>query len=214
MIRLIIALFLLLSIMGVGPVHKKEEIIELNGPNTVIYDQAVDSVSVDVIISAILGKRILLPPTETLYLVLVSPGGSTGDSLVLKEIISEIPNLAVICKYCGSASGMLFVTFPHARLALKNSEVVLHEMFIDHVTAKLMANRSEAIQLQIASDSFDALIYSVLGMPQDNYEKLITGKEWHVKGSDLIPAKMADKLVSLHCDKYVQRLAPHTCDGT
>jgi ATP-dependent protease ClpP protease subunit len=128
----------------------------------------------------------------------------------MREVISKIPNVTVICKYCASAAGYLLATAPH-RIVFKKSNILMHEMYIPHYTAKMVSRPNVAADLVRQSDEFNKAIYSVIGMTKEQYEAKIIDKEWTLEGEDIVKWHLADKFVVIHCDEYLKTLAPDTC---
>lgn len=150
---------------------KSKDTIDLRGESTLVFNEYINFISVDVFMAALIGKRASLDPSETLYVLIGSEGGEYGAALVLKDILAQIPNTAVICKYCASAAGMLFATFPGERYAVKNSQILMHEMYEDHFTAKMAQDMDKLADLVFESENFDSLMYTVLKMSKEDYEK-------------------------------------------
>lgn len=195
-----------------GPVIGNE--IHLNGRNTVILSDDIGLNSTDLFVAAVAGKRIMLPLDQTLYIVVASPGGTYGSAVQIATMMAQLPNTKMFCRYCASAAGMIFAVFPKPnRLISKNSEVVMHEMYMDNVTANQVMQKIKLVDLIIASEEFNKTMRSVIGISRKEYEAKIIGTEWHVIGADLIKLKLADELVTISCDRYMTMLAPKTCSN-
>jgi ATP-dependent protease ClpP protease subunit len=190
---------------------KQQDIIELDGRNTVLLDKEITNVNIDTFAAALAGKRLLLPLNETLYVLIVSQGGNYEASLKVKVLFANMPNVAVICKYCASAAGMLFATHKGPRYATEKSEMMMHEMYMQHATAREVQDANAMKQFIANSDDFNRLHYSIIGMSKEEYEKKITDKEWSVYGQDLVKLHLADKFVIVHCNDYLKSIAPDTC---
>lgn len=178
LISLLIALILFVAPLGADAYQDafnkpqpKLRAVQLNYQNTIVFSTEVDRLTVSVFIAALVGKRIMLPPNETLYVVIASGGGEYPSGLQLLEAIHNIPNTQIICKYCASAAGMLFATSGLPRLVTTKSVVLMHEMFMDHITAEMMNNPNYQVELKTASDDFNQRMYSVIGMSKEDYEK-------------------------------------------
>jgi ATP-dependent protease ClpP protease subunit len=190
---------------------KQREVIELNGRNTVLLETEITDLTMDTFAYAVMGKRLMLPPDQTLYILIVSGGGDYYTSLKVKKLFEDVPNVAVICKYCASAAGMLFATHKGPRLAIDKSVMLMHEMYLRHATVKDVMNLNEMKQFVINSEDFNEMHYSIIGISREEYEKKIVGKEWTVEGEELVKLHLADKLVTIHCDEYWKSIAPDTC---
>ena len=190
---------------------KQRETIELNGRNTVILDTEITDQTMDTFAAAVAGKRMMLAPDQTLYILIVSGGGDYYTSLKVKQLFMSMPNTAVICKYCASAAGMLFITHSGPRLAIDKSVMLMHEMYLRHATTKDVTNVPEMKRFLINNEDFNYMHYSIIGISREEYEKKIVGKEWIVEGADLVKLHIADKIVNLHCDPYLSSIAQDTC---
>jgi ATP-dependent protease ClpP protease subunit len=193
--------------------NKPPRVIQLHGANTVTLTGHIDYNNVDITRAAIVQKRLFLAQDETLYLIIASPGGEYPASLVLKSFMAQVPNMQVICKYCASAAGMLFATFPGKRLSMDKSIVLMHEMHLPRTTAKIAQDGVSITSLIRSSEEFDKLMYDVIGISRKEYEAKITNTEWIVRDKESVKLKLADEFVVISCDAYMKAVAPQTCGG-
>ncbi len=100
---------------GGSPRPADREKIKLTGHNTVLFDATIDDSSIDTSLAALTGKRLTLPLSQTVYILIASGGGNYAASLKFIEAVKYFPNLKMICKYCGSAAGMIFATAKHGQ---------------------------------------------------------------------------------------------------
>ena len=187
--------------------------LELNALNTLVFNEDIDSASADTFVAALMGKRVLLDmyfPGDTLYVIIASGGGQYYDVKMMRAMLAKIPNVAVICKYCASAAGYLFVTFPGKRYTIEKSHLLMHEMYIPKLTAAQVDNYNFNSLIK-DSEEFNKEHYSRIGISRQEYEKKIIEKEWSVFGAGIIEIHLADEHVKLSCNAYVQRMAPDTC---
>lgn len=186
------------------------ETVKLNAMNTVVFDDTIDFNSVHNIANAIAFTRIITTPQEPVYMLLASPGGNFSEYRRLKYIINKLPGLVLICRYCASTAGALFGTFPGPRYVTADSELLMHEMYVDHVTSASLT-KTNLDSLKKASDEFNEEIYKQLGITKQQYQKKIENNEWILKGQGIVNHNMADKVVSIACDDFLQAAAPATC---
>lgn len=194
-----------------GKAATKIDTVRLTGKNTVILYQEMTTVSSDTFIAAVIGKRVFLAEEDTLYILIVSPGGYYAIAQRQREFLRHIPNVSLICKYCASAAGYVFATAKVPRLVIPKSVLMMHEMRIDGVTANMMRTTDNVAGMIESSDEFNKEMYTILQISKDEYNKKIIGKEWNVKGVEIIKLHLADKLVKIECDNYIKILAPDTC---
>jgi ATP-dependent protease ClpP protease subunit len=194
---------------------KKEDSspILLTPSNTYVMSGGINNLSVDQTISGIIGKRVLLDAISgeeaTLYLIISSTGGYYKSSLILKEFLATAltsANVKIICDYCGSAAGMLFITAEQERLVTYQSQVMMHEMYQPRFTANYAKDKELLQSLIQDSDIFNQMIYSELGITKEAYEAKIIDKEWNVYGKDLVKIKAADRYVIINCSPSLKAM--------
>lgn len=190
---------------------KAPRTIYLTGENTLIFDTEVTGVSVDVFMKAGVGARQMLAPNKTLYILIVSRGGEYESSKNLIGFFKVLPNTEVICKYCASVAGAMLVESGVKRLVLEKSQLLMHEMFYPHFTAKMAENPIYITSLKKDSDDFNKMFWSKIPMTKEAYEQKIVNTEWNLYGQDIVSNHLADELVTIKCDPYLARLAPDTC---
>lgn len=192
------------------PAQSKENKIHLHVRNTIIFNQEIDLVSTDTIISAILGKRVLLDPKETLYVVLVSSGGLYVGAQKISQAINAMENVAVLCRYCASGAAYIFCTSGSEKLVNNGSVFITHEMALPKVTARQVIEGTDLLSLTLESLEFDTTMSSAMNVEFEKYQQKIAGKDWQVNGKDNLKY-CAKKYVTITCDRYVTELAPNTC---
>lgn len=212
--KVISAITLMVQLTVSIAAYAKTETIELDGRNTVVMDENMDDLSTHKFMQAILGARISIPPEQMLYVVISSNGGNYKSALTLEGVLentSSNSNITIICKYCASSAGYVFATFKGTKLVIKSSRVLMHEMVLLRVSAVQSMNKPILEDLQVNSDAFNKAMYSHLRISKEEYEKQIIGKEWNLYGEDIVKHHLADKLVNIHCNHYLEGVIPHTC---
>lgn len=185
--------------------------IHLEGRNTIVYAQGVSIYEYDLVLHALMAKRLMLPEEETLYLVISSPGGYYHVARGMMFALNRLPNIALVCLNCHSAAGLIFMTSPHPRLVVEKSKLMMHEMYNAHATAKFMNNEDNRTDFSRSSDEFDNLIATALKMDVEAYRVKVTNKSWTLQGKDIVKNHLADEVVTVGCDDYVKSIAPVTC---
>jgi ATP-dependent protease ClpP protease subunit len=189
----------------------KRRNISLTERNTLILETEITPASVDTFVKAMIGARAMLPDKEILYVIIASPGGDYNVGQLVMNVMKELPNTQLICKYCASMAGEIFVATGNRRLVIDKSIILMHEMYMPHMTAENSKNPSILLQLRTQSDEFNAAHYKIIGISKEAYEKKIVGKEWVVKGVDALKWHLADEIVDLTCNDWVKAIAPETC---
>lgn len=198
--------------IAIAQVIAKVRTLELNYKNTIIFETEVSEISVNVFVRALIGARDILPAKEKLYVLIVSPGGGYDAGKKLLQFLKKMQNTELICKYCASMSGQIFVASGLHRMVIEKSDILMHEMFLPHVTALNATNKSIINNLVASSEEFNKVMYTIIGISKEDYMKKITNKSWNVYGNEALKLHLADELIKIHCDDYVKMLAPQTCN--
>lgn len=183
----------------------------LNGANTVIFDQEITPTSAEQFTSGLIGKRTFLPVEETLYIVLVSPGGRAAYAPILAEFIFRIPNVAIICRACHSAASYIMCQTKVPRYVTKTSEMMVHEMRLDWITAAMVQNTTAIPDLISKSAQFNKVMANTMGIPIKKYEEKILNTEWNLGAAEIVKYNCANEIVKIKCDSYMSSLLPNTC---
>lgn len=187
--------------------------LELTALNTLVFNEDINAASADSFVSAVVGKRTMLDlysKGETLFIIIASSGGQYYDVKMMRAMLAKIPNVALICKYCASAAGYLFITHTGKRYVIEKSHLLMHEMYIPKLTAAQVDTYNFRSLIK-DSEEFNKEHYSRIGITREEYEKKIIETEWSVFGSGILDIHLADEIVKLSCNPYVQRMAPDTC---
>jgi ATP-dependent protease ClpP protease subunit len=218
--RLFVAIALAFAFMGCvsnqasEAAQAKPKLIYLSHQNTIIFGSDVSDISVDTFIFALLGKRMQIPQNETMYIVISSPGGIYEEGLVLKDMMAILPNTQFVCVYCASASAMIFVAQPQPnRLITENSLIILHEAFRNHVTYK-QVEKMDVQQFKTSSDEFNKNFWPLMKMSKEAYEKKIENSQWNIKGKESLKLNLADQLVKVECDGFLQNILGSFCSNS
>jgi len=78
------------------PAFGKTKTIELKGENTLTLSVEIRPDTADMFVNALIAKRTMLPKEQTLYILIASPGGDIESARLIKEVLKNVPNTAVI----------------------------------------------------------------------------------------------------------------------
>lgn len=186
--------------------------IQLTRDNTLIIRGMFDPTNVDIYAAALLTKRALTPSEQPVYVVLASGGGNIDSSYILSDFIESFQNVVLVCQDCYSSAAGLFVVHKGPRLVTKESKILLHEAYDDHVTARIANSTKWLNALTSASDEFNKRIANAIKMPIPKYVSRITDKNWILEGSEMIKYHAADKLVQVECDDWIKLAQLRLCN--
>jgi len=185
--------------------------IFLTERNTVSLSTEMNLSSIDTLINAMVMKRISLPAESMLYLLIVSIGGEVRTIDPVLKMASELPNIAVICKYCASAAGSLFVRFPGPKYVIKKSVAMFHHDALVRFTADMVDNVKMLQTFKQESKEFDQQIADAMGMELKDYEVKIKEKDWDISGFDIIKIDRYVTSANITCDADALAMYPDTC---
>lgn len=202
--------FLLASLLFCSSVFGVElEKIELTVKNIAYISETIDKTTALSDIKSIAGSRLMLPMDKTLYIIIASYGGDIDAAYAIERSISVLPNVKVICTYCASAAGHIFLASDVPRLVVKNSKMMMHEVKQTMTAAECTKDRIEAFKKD--SDDFNKIFEQKLGLTSKEYCLKIKDTNWTVDSAEMLKLGLADKLVSVKCDDFVKQIAPNTC---
>jgi ATP-dependent protease ClpP protease subunit len=205
---------LLLVLLGllacVGAVGTPPRVLHLTGANAVFLSKEVSIESFDNDVAAVIGKRMMLDNKETLYIIVASVGGNPDAAVAIIRVLKSVPNAEILCIFCASAAALIFEGAGLHRLVKKDSQIVLHELFLQRFTAA-MITKDILDDLKNSSDKFNHFFYPKLGMTKEAYEAKIKDFDWYLKGQEMVEKNLADEVVVIKCNEYLKRFATNTC---
>lgn len=210
---LVIGLFITTTPANIRAETKKNEIrtVQLKLENTVVFNQMIDPISVDTFFAAAWGKRTALNPDETLYILIVSGGGQYESALMMSEILELVPNTAFICGFCESGAGLVFAKSKLKRLVIEKSQMLMHELYQNHVTASQLNDGETIKSIKYLSNEFNQVFYSLIGIKREEFEAKILNREWIVDGQEMVKLHLADEVIKIKCIGFVNTIAAAVC---
>lgn len=198
-------------ISGCTSVAAKPREIILTDDNTATISEVINDISLRKDLAEILVKRSMLPKEKTLYIVVISNGGSTYDAAILYNAIYKLPNVEILCRWCASAAAALFADSPFKRLVYKKSRILMHHMYVIPFTVVQASSPRFLRDFKQASDEFDAIFWKIMKIPEETYERKIEKDPWIMNGREMIRYHLADEFVTLRCDEEIQDIYGDLC---
>lgn len=191
----------------------KEKTIELTMRNTLIFNSDIDIVTADNFAASLLMKRILLPKDQTLNILLASGGGTYQFAQFMVQFIEQVPNVRIICKACHSAAAYIMAATHVPKFVMENSTMVLHEMFLEKVTARTANDGASIESLKKESAELNKIMADAMKLSVKSYYAKIENTEWSLEGEEIVKNHLANKLITVKCDALMHKAAPRTCKG-
>ena len=212
-----IALVLLTFCLGFSsaaakpPMKRKVRTIELSTVNTAYTSERIDAFTFEKDLAHIILKRAMLPQEDTLYVVIGSGGGSVKLAYKMASLLNSLSNIELICTHCASAAGALFQLTDLKRLVVKNSNMMMHEMYIPRFTARHV-DPEILTDLKESTEYFNAIFWTRMKMTKAEYEHRIAGTDWDVDAKEMLKRNLADELVKVKCTDELKVILPNTCE--
>jgi ATP-dependent Clp protease protease subunit len=180
-----------------APTYEK---VVLNTRNAVTLRGPIDSSSVQKaqfeLMHAALNRA---KPSDKIYLVLDSPGGSIEDGLTLIEFAKTIPNLSTISIFAASMASAVVEALPGERLLTNNGMLMFHRaaggfqgQFEDgEVESRLMMAKSIVRSMELVNANR-------MKMPLGVYKELVVRELW-LYSQQAIAYRAADRIVDISC---------------
>lgn len=174
--------------------------IELTEENSVVLNEAVSLKTVSKLQLEVFTKSLALSPTEPIYLVLDSPGGSVfaGESFI--DSLRAIPNPIHTVTIFAASMAYQIVQSMDTRYVTDTSILMSHRAsggaraaYMDEVENFISFINSIIFKMETRSAKRVGLTYK-------KYRELIYNEFW-TTGQNAVTLKHADELVSVRCSK-------------
>lgn len=211
--KLILAIILLTTQLAVAKPRRPDALreITLTPYNTVYLGGMIHRGMVDAFVFEMVIKRAFLDSKEPLFILINSGGGEVYAAMDIAAAIKDTPNIELVCSYCGSAAAYIFEATSKPRLISHQSNILMHEMYITHMTAEMLTNIRAIAEFVRLSDEFDKLFYTTIGITREEYMDHIRNRVWVLFGDDMLSHHLADKRVKISCDKDVAAVEYNLC---
>ena len=200
---LIGAVFLTLPFLHAGnkkaaAVNKNEKIV-LSARNTISLRLPVTGSSVAPLQQELYALSAKLAPTETIYFVLNTPGGSIEDGLDLVQTMKSIPQEIKTITGFAASMGFVLVQNGGERLVLPHGILMQHRArggFDGQIPGELNSRTDFYTDRVKELEEAEAVR---MGITHEEYAKLVINEYW-VSGESAVQEKAADKVVRASCD--------------
>lgn len=207
----VITLILTLLLSNFSLAKPLEKVI-LNPYNVVMINSSINLAMIRTLVIEATYVRGTLPANQTMYIILYSNGGDTEIGYEMASAISTLPNTKIICAWCASAAGMIFINSGIPALASSGSQMMMHEMKWVVTLPQLITILSKDIKIQNDfEEKFNSIHYKRMKISKDAYLKKIRNNQFYVQGDDLVKLHLADQMVIIECTKEMRLFFPENC---
>lgn len=164
--------------------------------NDVVTDELMTKKSLEVL------EKSKKDPSQTLYLVMYTPGGSVTAGNLFIEYLKGIPNpIVTITIFAASMGYHIVQALPGERLILETGELMSHRAKLGGMGGEIPGELLVRIgHIKALIDSMDLRVSNRINMSLPEYQKLIADEFW-VTGQEAVNLSHADRVVTLVCDE-------------
>lgn len=178
----------------------KPPILTLTKKNTLVLRGVVNSESVTALELQLLEMSDKLKKTDTIYLVLDTPGGSVYSGLELIDTIHGIPQKVKTVTVFAASMGFQIAQNLDERLILPSGTLMSHRASISGMSGELngeLNTRLNHIMKVIAR--MDKIAAKRMSLSNKKYQDMIHDELW-MDGEQSVELKAADRVVLARCD--------------
>jgi len=141
-----------------------------------------------------------LSKSDTIYLVIDSPGGSIAAGNLFIDFARSVPQkIKPICLFCASMGYHMFQSFDE-RIVYPSSTLMSHRASLGGLSGQIpgeLDSRLAWIKSEI--DEMDEHVAKRIGVPVAKYKKLIHDELW-LTGTAAVKQRHADTVAKIRCD--------------
>jgi ATP-dependent Clp protease protease subunit len=205
--RLIIGLLALL--LNTAPISaappsadatKPETVVVLSKRNTLVFRGTVTSESVAKLEVEAHRMSLALKPTDTVYLVLDTPGGSVDAGMELIDFLHGLPQKVKTLTIFAASMGFQIAQNMDERLIIRSGTLMSHRARISGAEGEIPGELITRLNFTMKTiEKLDKQASKRMGMELKSYQELIRDEYW-VQGTDAVAEKAADRVVLARCD--------------
>lgn len=197
-ITIVVASALLLA--NSAALAKPRTLLVLNKRNTLVLRGVVSSSSVAKLQVEILEMSLRLKPTDTIYLILDTPGGSIQAGVELIDFIHGIPQRVKTVTLFAASMGFQIAQNLDERLILPSGTMMSHRAS-GQFSGEFPGELTVTLEFWLKEiNRLDQIAASRMKMSKKSYQKLIRDEYW-ARGADAAKDKSADRVILARCDK-------------
>jgi ATP-dependent protease ClpP protease subunit len=200
--KLLTAILLLIGVTAAVN-RSSNETITLTTDNHILFSGPVTGESVAQAQSRLSEISANLSDSETIYIVLDTPGGSVSAGNLFIDYAKSLPQkIKPICLFCASMGYHMFQAFDE-RIVYSSSTLMSHRAALGGLSGQVpgeLETRLSAIKTILVQ--MDAMAAKRVGLSTEAYQKLIYDELW-LDGQTAVDTKHADRIAKIRCSEVL-----------
>jgi ATP-dependent Clp protease protease subunit len=204
--------FLFMSVLALGFAFSKEsksskDTVILRQGNFVLFSGRVDSKSAAAAQTELAKISSQLSPSDNIYLVIDSPGGSVTAGNQFIDFAQSIPQKVKTISIFAASMGYHMSQSFDERLVIKSTTLMSHRASLGGVSGQIPGEIDSRLNnIRQVLEEMDTFVSKRVGISLEEYKKLIHNELW-LTGQEAIKKNHADRLVKAVC-------APELMEGS
>lgn len=180
-----------------------DDIVVLTENNHIVFSGPVTDQSVAVAQLELAKISRKLDDSDTIYLILDSPGGSISAGNLFIDFANSLPQkIKPICLFCASMAYHMFQSFDE-RLVWSSSQLMSHRASLGGLGGQVPGEvESRLNSIKTVLDIMDTKIAGRIGISKEKYQQQIFSELW-LDGLTAQKQNHADRLAKIKCDKTI-----------
>lgn len=199
MSKIYLTITLLLALLGQGA-YAQYPILRLNKRNTVVLRGVVSDDTVAALEIELMDISLVLKPTEIIYLVLDTPGGSVSAGSNLIDFVHGLPNQVKTISLFAASMGFHIAENLDERFILPSSTLMSHRASISGMGGQIPGDLVIELNYLLRDlNRMDRQAADRMSLSLKAYQHLIHDQMW-LKGEEAVKMKAADRVIYARCD--------------
>jgi ATP-dependent protease ClpP protease subunit len=175
-------------------------VLVLSKKNTLVLRGVMTTESVSKLEAEAQKMSTELKPTDTIYLVLDTPGGSVDAGLELIDFLHGLPQKVKTLTIFAASMGFQVAQNMDERLIIRSGTLMSHRARISGAAGEIPGELLTRLNFTMKIlERLDKQASKRMSMELKSYQELIRDEYW-VQGEDAVTEKAADRVVLARCD--------------
>lgn len=179
---------------------QRPKLVTLTKKNTLVLRGVVSDESVAVLEIELMEMSAKLKPTEIIYLVLDTPGGSVEAGSALIDFVHGLPNKVKTISLFAASMGFHIAQSLDERLVLPSSTLMSHRASLSGLSGEIPGELLVQVNYLLRNlNRMDQIAAERMKLSRSTYQHMIRDQMW-LKGEESVTMRAADRVILARCD--------------